>query len=284
MGEIEVRRVLASLFVPWMIIYNISFVYIGMLLAPGAGLRAFVLITVAFMSARLAALIMNRYLGRELDLKNRKKLESDASLAVPKNVMLASFAILAAVFIFSAYMLNTLALALSPVVILLFIVDPKLKKHSASRHFSVGTIESIDVLAGYIGVAGAFPYSIGPYILVLGMIFIGSGFDILYSIIHMDFDRKHGLKTYPVRYGARNALRISAALHYLASAMILTFAILTGYVIVIIGAVASVVALMSQHVGIDPDDDIGVSRRINVYNAMLAAILLVSVALAKFAA
>jgi 4-hydroxybenzoate polyprenyltransferase len=284
MGEIEVRRVLASLFVPWMIIYNISFVYIGMLLAPGAGLRAFVLITVAFMSARLAALIMNRYLGRELDLKNRKKLESDASLAVPKNVMLASFAILAAVFIFSAYMLNTLALALSPVVILLFIVDPKLKKHSASRHFSVGAIESIDVLAGYIGVAGAFPYSIGPYILVLGMIFIGSGFDILYSIIHMDFDRKHGLKTYPVRYGARNALRISAALHYLASAMILTFAILTGYVIVIIGAVASVVALMSQHVGIDPDDDIGVSRRINVYNAMLAAILLVSVALAKFAA
>ncbi len=283
MAKAEISRILASLFNPWLIIYNICFVYIGMLLAPNFGLFSFAFITIAFMAARLAALLMNKYLGREIDVKNKKKLESDPSLAVPKNLLLASFIILTAIFIFSAYMLNTLALLLSPLVILLFVVDPKLKKRSASRHFSVGTIESIDVLAGYIGVAGSFPYTAGPYILVLSMILVGSGFDILYSVIHMDFDKRHGLKTYPVKYGAKKAVRISSMLHYSASALILVFAVMSGYAVVIVGAVVAAVALMLQHVGLDVKNDASIAMRIKIYNALFAAILLVSIAIARLA-
>jgi 4-hydroxybenzoate polyprenyltransferase len=281
MAKFGLADVLSSLFNPWMIVYNITFVYIGMLLSQQTTLYAFFFITLAFMSARLAALLLNRYIGREVDLKNRKKRATEASLIVPKKMLLVSAVILSAVFVMSTYMLNTLAFALSPIVLLLFVADPMLKKHTSSRHFSVGLIESLNVLAGYIGVVGAFPVTITLYLLVAAIIFIGAGSDIIYSVTHVDFDRKEGLKTYPVKYGVSGALDISAIFHAIAACLAVTFAVASGLYPVLIGAVVASCSLALLHLDLEKADDKELARRFKLYNAGFAAILFISVVLAE---
>ena len=282
MEKVKINALIGSLFNPWFFLYNISFVYIGMLLANGLTLTIFILITIAFFSARTAAFIMNKYVGREIDLKNKKKLKQDASLSVPKKVLLSIFIIATVVFMACAYELNTLALLLAPLVLLLFIVDPMLKRHTPSRHFSIGLVESFSALAGYIGVTGAFPIALPLYFLMVGMIFIGSGFDIIYSVVYVDFDRKHGLRTYPVRYGVDGALKISAVLHAAASACLIMFASLVGSYVILIGALASIVTLSMEHIGINKNDDNDLMRRFKYYNSLLAMLLLASVVIFRF--
>ncbi len=272
-----IAAILANLFRPWLIIYNLSFAYIGMLLATGVSLRVFALITIAFMAARLAALLMNRYAGRELDLKNRKKLANDASLAVPRGALLVGFVALAALFVYTAYLLNTLAALLSPLVLALFIIDPMLKRRTASRHFSVGLMESFSPLAGYIGVKGAFPSAPAIYMLVAGMVLLGAGFDIIYSAMHTAFDRRHGLKTYPAEYGVDRAMGISAMLHAAAALMLIAFALYAGGWIVFAGSLAAAAVLALEHMGIRGANDRMLMKRFELYNPLIAVLLLACV-------
>lgn len=278
----EIRRALGEMLGWQLSIYNLSFVYIGMLFAKSVTLRTFLLISISFFSARSAALLMNRYIGREIDLKNKKKSEM-ASLKIPKNALLAGFFAFSIIFVSSTYLLNKLAFTLSPVVLLLFIIDPRLKKHSSHRHFMIGTIESLDVIAGYVGALGSFPAIPGIYILMFGMIFIGAGFDIMYATIHRDFDKKYGLKTYAVKFGMRKALGISFYFHIVAAISLLAFAFLTRSYMIVGGAVIGAALLVTQHVGIGIDGNIDMFKRIMEYNTLLAVVLLLSVLITRFA-
>lgn len=269
----KVASIIADLFRPELIVYNISFLYIGMLFAPKITIATFIILTLAFMSARLGALTMNRYIGREIDLQNKKK-EKSPHLLIPKNGLLAIFIIFSAVFLASCYYLNPLALALSPLVLAFFILDPMLKRHTSNRHFSVGLIESFSAIAGYIGVTGSIPATPALYLLMLAMIFIGSGFDIIYSIVHVEFDKKHRLNTYATKYGVNNALKVSAAFHAIAAVLLLAFAFFSGYYIIFLGAAVAAVILAMEHMNIKKRDDRDLMKRVMLYNPVLASILL----------
>jgi 4-hydroxybenzoate polyprenyltransferase len=278
----DVLRSVEELFVLEFTVFNLSLVYIGMLFAHGLDLYKVFFITAAFLTARPAGLLINRYIGRDLDVKNTKK-KNMASLKIPKRYLLLSTFAFSALFLFCAYMLNTLALALSPLVLALFVLDPVSKKHTKNRHFVVGFIEGGSVIAGYIGAVGAFPAFTALYVLWAAIVFVGGGGDMLFTIIHVDFDRRNSLKTYPSRYGAEKTLRYSLFFHSVGGLLIILFGYLSGSLIILAGSFFAAAALMLEHLKVDVKNDKKVWRKFALYNALTVLILLFSVFVSRFA-
>lgn len=279
MEENKIKRLLIELLAPQFMIFNLCFVYIGMLFAPSLTPAVIALITIAFVSARSAGVIMNRYVGREQDMANPKKAGRRVSLKMQKRSVIALFAIFSSTFIVCAYLLNTLSLLLAPLVLALFVVDPVSKSYTNKRHFWLGTIESIDVMAGYIGATGAFPPIPAIYVLMIGIILVGVGLDSMISIVHADFDREHKLKSFASTLGVRKALDISLYSHIAAAALIMVFAIMAGGPVVLAGAVISSAVLLVQHINVNTTDDLSVVRRVALFNTLASFTLLVSVAI-----
>ncbi len=240
-------RVMQELFAFEHTAWGLCLVYIGMLLA-SFSVYKLVFITVAFFSARLAAMTMNRYVGREYDMLNEEKRNRE-SMGIRKKSLLAIFVIFGLIFMSSAYALNPLAFVFSPLILLLFIIDPHLKKHTKERHFNIGLMHGFGALGGYIGANGAFPATLPVYMLLLAALFIGSGSDMLYSIPFMEFDRKHKLKTYASAYGADTAKRSAYGYHIIGSIFLIIFALSLNSRIVFAGSVVAIAILMSQHHG-----------------------------------
>ncbi len=275
-------NVASELLAPQFILFNLSFVYIGMLFSPVQSSRLLILITLAFISARSAGVIMNRYIGRPFDLKNPKKAGMP-SMRISRTTLILLFAALSAVFVFSAFLLNTMALALSPVVLVMLVIDPFSKRYSSKRHYALGLIQGFDVMGGYIGAAGAFPTNIALYLLMFAIIFIGGGFDAIYSITHVRSDMRNGLKTFASTKGVKKALAYSLYSHVTAVLFIMAFALVSRNLIILAGSVAASAVLLAQHSDINLDSDREIFARVVKYNTAVAIILASSVATAFFA-
>ena len=272
-------RIVNELFVPQLLVFNLCFVYLGMLLAPAYAysIRTAILLTIAFVAARSSGVLMNRYMGRAEDLSDEKKVRTMLSLKVPKRIVLLLFAVCAAIFILSAYLLNWLALLLVPIPLIFFVVDPIVKRHTSRRHYFLGLIESFDVMGGYIGAAAAFPSSDLVYLLMLTVIFIGGGFDIMISIRKAKFDKANELKTIASTKGVAAALNYSLYSHITASVLLIFFAIISGSYMVMVGSVVASIFLLAQHINVNPKDASGIMGRVAKYNTLAALSMLLSV-------
>ncbi len=277
-------RILNELFAPQLLVFNLCFVYIGMLLAPAYAysIRTALLLTIAFVAARSSGVLMNRYIGRDEDLSDEKKVKTMLSLKVPKRIVLLLFSLCAAIFILSAYLLNWLALLLTPIPLIFFVADPMVKRHTSGRHYFLGLIESFDVMGGYIGAAAALPSTDLVYLMMLAVIFIGGGFDMMIAMRKARFDRTNGLKTVASTKGVTAALNYSLYSHITASILLIIFAIISRSYVVIAGSVIASIFLLVQHVNMNPRDIGDIMSRVAKFNTLAALSMLLSVLAAVF--
>ncbi len=70
------------------------------------------------------------------------------------------------------------------------------------------------------------PTSLNIIFFALGVFFWVSGFDIIYSLQDMEYDRTHAIKSIPVRFGVKNALLISRISHALTIISLVAYGIL----------------------------------------------------------
>lgn len=270
-----------ELLAPQFIIFNLCFLYIGVMLSPvHLSVATVVLVSAAFISARSAGVLINRYVGREGDLKNSKKVKRMVSLSVPKSTVLGLVIVTSAIFVGCAYLLNTLSLILTPVVLILLIADPMSKKYTNKRHYVLGVVESMDVFGGYIGASGLVPINPVLYILAIGVIFTGGGFDAIISIINRRYDVKNGLKTFASTVGVARALDYSMYSHVIASILFLSFAVMLKSPLIFAGALGASAVLMSEHSGVEVNDDAAIFDRVVKYNTAAAIALFSSVLIA----
>lgn len=262
-------------------ISDISIVYIGMLFAPGITLYKFFFITLAFLSARPAALMINRYVGRRFDIDNEKKAHM-LSLEIPRSRVLFLCVALTLIFVGSAYMLNSLSFLLSFVVLALFTIDPISKELTPHRHFSIGFIEGLGCLGGYIGITGSFPTTIPLYLIVLATIFVGGGADIIYTIRHKEFDAKHNLKTYPAKYGIGKSLEYSLYSNALAGTLLIIFGFVAQSAVMVAGAIVSTIILVYNTKRINYKDDRESYLQATAIKSNVWTIMLLAVILSKF--
>jgi 4-hydroxybenzoate polyprenyltransferase len=83
-------------------------------------------------------------------------------------------------------------------------------------HFGVGLGLSMAPLGGWFAVKGGLENLLPGALISLFTLFWGTGFDVIYSTLDENFDKKSGLFSFPSRFGSKRALVISSLLHVLA--------------------------------------------------------------------
>jgi len=172
-------------------------------------------VVLAGVGARTLALALNRILDRAIDARNprtkaRELPSGSLSLAAGWAVAMAG----GLLYLAAALALGSWCLALSPIPPLVFILYPLMKRFTPAAHLGVGLGLGLAPLGGWMAVAQAWPPS-QPACLLAGFTLCWvSGFDVLYAIQDMDFDRREGLHSIPARFGAR-AARLSALILHL---------------------------------------------------------------------
>jgi 4-hydroxybenzoate polyprenyltransferase len=172
-------------------------------------------VIVAFTAARFAAMGFNRIVDREIDARNPRT----SSREIPSGTMSAREAgiavvIASIVFVVAAWKLNPLCLVLSPLALGWVLFYSYTKRFTRWSHIVLGIGTSIAPVGGYLAITGHWST---PWWLLIALAlavaaWVG-GFDILYALQDVSFDRDNGLYSVPSTFGEANALGIARAMH-----------------------------------------------------------------------
>ena len=203
-------------------VFSLPFIFIAMLVASyldtGSGWFGWKLLflgTLAAVSARNFAMGVNRYLDRDVDILNpRTKGRPSVDGRVSNGQMLGFIAINALLFIVVAYFVNTLAFQLSIPILMVLGAYTLFKRFSAFAHLILGLSLGLAPIAGVVAVSGEI--TAWSVYLALGVMFWVAGFDLLYSLQDMAFDKANGLHSIPSKFGAKNTMWIARGFHFLA--------------------------------------------------------------------
>ncbi len=195
-------------------IFSFPFIFLAMVVAAKGwfGFKLLILGALAAISARNFAMGVNRYLDRDIDALNpRTKNRPSVDGRVSTSQMLIFIAINAAIFIIVAYFINDLAFKLSLPILFILGIYTLFKRFSALAHIILGISLGLAPIAGAIAVLGSIPNWV--IALSIGVTFWVAGFDLLYSLQDIEFDKKHNLHSIPAKLGAKNTLLIALVFH-----------------------------------------------------------------------
>lgn len=216
MGLKEKLKLYSELVVFEHTIFSMPFIFIAMVTAAHGwfGFKLLVLGALAAISARNFAMAFNRYTDRFIDAKNPRTANRpsvDGRLGV---VSVLSFIILnAALFIIVSYFINHLAFYLSVPFLVILAFYSYTKRFTPYAHLFLGVALGLAPIAGAIAVLGQIP--LWSLLLSAGVIFWVAGFDIIYSLQDMEFDKEKQLYSIPSVFGDEKALLFSRAFHVL---------------------------------------------------------------------
>lgn len=197
-------------------VFALPFALMGAVLAAG-GIPSgdkLLWILVAMVGARSGAMGMNRFADRNLDGANPRTQDR----ALPQGRIspaeaLAFVALSFAVFLLAAWMLNPLCFALAPLAVLIVIGYSYTKRFTALSHLILGLCLALAPIGAWIAVTGRIAAVAG--VLGLAVLFWVAGFDILYALMDIEFDRRSGLFSIPARLGVNGGILIARLFHML---------------------------------------------------------------------
>jgi 4-hydroxybenzoate polyprenyltransferase len=169
-------------------------------------------IVVAMVAARSAAMGFNRLADARHDALNPRT----AARELPRGAMTtteASIFVLVSslVFVFAAWKLGPLTFALSPAALAIVFWYSLAKRFTAYTQLFLGLAMAVAPVGGWLAAGGRS--GVEPWLLGLAIGTWVGGFDVLYACQDLAFDRAHGLRSIPVRFGVARSLVISRAMH-----------------------------------------------------------------------
>jgi 4-hydroxybenzoate polyprenyltransferase len=200
-------------------IFALPFALVGVVLASYVApitLNDVIWVVVAFTTARFAAMGFNRIVDREIDARNPRT----RSREIPSGTMSVreasvAVAIASVIFFVAAWQLGMLCLILAPVALGWVLFYSYTKRFTRWSHLVLGIGLSIAPVGGYLAITGHWS---DPWWMLIALAsavatWVG-GFDILYALQDVSFDRENGLYSVPSTFGEANALGIARALHF----------------------------------------------------------------------
>jgi 4-hydroxybenzoate polyprenyltransferase len=214
----------------------------------------FILVLICMVTARSAAMAFNRYLDRHFDAKNPRT----AIREIPKGIISADSALrftiaCCIIFVSATYFINPVCFYLSPIALSVILFYSYTKRFTALCHLVLGMGLSLAPIGAYLAVTGRF--DILPVLFSFAVIFWVSGFDIIYALQDVEFDRSQRLHSIPAALGKRNALHVSELLHFLSAACVIGAGVYGHFHwIYWLGIAVFVGMLIYQHSIVKPDD------------------------------
>jgi 4-hydroxybenzoate polyprenyltransferase len=261
-------------------IFAMPFAFIGFTL----GLRAvnfeplrpwwelLMLIILCMVFARSAAMAFNRWLDAEFDAVNPRTAvrEIPAGIITKKNALV--FVILSCLaFLLTTYFINNLCLALAPVALFVILFYSYTKRFTSLCHLVLGLGLSLAPIGAYIAVTGEF--AIVPVLFSIAVLCWVGGFDIIYALQDIDFDKENNLRSIPSWLGIKKSLAVSGYLHFISFGSICVAGI-TGHFSWLYWCGAAIFGyfLIYQHRLVKPNDLTKVNRAFFTSNGIASVV------------
>lgn len=264
-------------------LFALPFALMGMMLAAEGwpAWRTVGWIVVAMVGARSAAMGWNRLVDREIDAANPRTATRalPAGLVTPRFVALFVVASVALLLI-AAWRLNPLCLTLAPVALLVLLGYSYTKRFTALAHLVLGLALAGAPLGAWIAVRGEV--ATAPFVLAGAVLLWVGGFDVLYALQDLEFDRGAGLHSIPARLGVVGSLVVSGALHLATLGLLaaLPFLYPPGLGVAYWVGMAGCAALLAyQHAIVRPGDLSRLNAAFFTANGLLSAGLFVATAI-----
>jgi len=172
-------------------------------------------IVLAFTCARFAAMGFNRIVDREIDAMNPRTRQRELPAGVLRLTEAGvAVAVASVLFIYAAWRLNPLCAILSPVALAWVFFYSYTKRFTRWSHLVLGIGLAIAPVGGYLAVIGSWSSPWWMLVsLALAVTTWSGGFDVLYALQDVEFDRSQRLYSLPATLGERRALLIARGLH-----------------------------------------------------------------------
>lgn len=268
-------------------LFALPFAFLGAILAANGlpTLWQIAWITVAMVGARSAGMTFNRIIDRDFDAANPRTAHRElpaGKLSVPFAWAFLYVSII--VFLVASYSLNWLTFALSPVALVFVLGYSYAKRFTAFAHLLLGSALAISPSAAWIAVRGDLSDEI-PILLSVFVMIWTAGFDVLYACQDFEYDRKHGLRSIPARFGIKNALWIARLFHLQAFIVLILLYLATGmHWLALTGVIAVGTLFVYQHILVKADDLSRMNAAFFTTNAFVSVILFLTFGGAVFLA
>jgi 4-hydroxybenzoate polyprenyltransferase len=238
-------------------------------------------ILVAMVAARSAAMGFNRLVDARFDALNPRT----AGRELPRGAMSRAEAVIfvaaaSAVFVFASWRLSPLCLALAPIALAIVFWYSLAKRYTTWTQLFLGLAMAVAPVGGWLAVGGRGGWE--PWLLAIAIGTWVGGFDVLYACQDLEFDRAHGLRSIPVRFGVPASLAISRALHVIAVLCLLALALVTPLGRVYVAGVAAVAALLAYEQSLVRADDLSQVKRAFDLNGYVGILYLIVLAVAIY--
>jgi 4-hydroxybenzoate polyprenyltransferase len=188
----------------------------------------------------------------------------------------AFIAAASAVFVFAASRLNAICLSLSPVALAIVFWYSLAKRYTTWTQLFLGLAMAVAPVGGWLAAGGRGGWE--PWLLAVAIGSWVGGFDVLYACQDLDFDRGHGLRSIPVRFGIAASLAISRSMHVLAVVCLLALALVAPLGPIYLAGVGVVAAMLIYEQSLVRADDLSQVKRafdLNGYVGILYLLVLV---------
>lgn len=245
-------------------IFALPFALVGYFLgvnAPGHSFdwKILGLVVLCMVFARNAAMAFNRWQDRDIDGQNPRT----AVREIPAGILQANSVLFFVIFnclafIATTYFINSICFYLSPIALMITLGYSFTKRFTALCHVVLGLGLALAPVGAYLAVTGEF--SLVTVLLGSAVLFWVAGFDIIYALQDVDFDKSLGLHSTPVWLGKGRALGLSTFFHTVTAGLISFVAYLVSGsygsigVLHFTGAAVFIGLLFYQHTLVKKDD------------------------------
>jgi 4-hydroxybenzoate polyprenyltransferase len=207
-------RLFASLVKVEHTVFALPFAYVGAFLAVDGVPSASDLlwITVAMVGARSLAMGLNRLIDAELDARNPRTAGRELPTGRLSRGQVALFCLGSlAVFLVAVWQLDPIVRWLWPIPVVGFVVYPYLKRVTWLSHFWLGAVDGLAPVGAWVAITGELPWE--AWMLGAAVACWVAGFDLFYSLLDVEVDRREGLHSWATRFGELGVFRGARALH-----------------------------------------------------------------------
>lgn len=197
--------------------------------------------------ARTSAMAFNRLADAKIDADNPRTRQRHLPAGLLSQRFVVGLTLVTGVgFLLAARQLNTLAFWLAPFCLAILYLYSLTKRFTHYTQLFLGLALGLAPVGATIAVLGRVTAS--SLVLGLAVLFWVAGFDLLYSLQDLKFDREHQVHSLPVKLGERGTFLLSRTFHLLFFGLLLVYGYLVGFgVIYWTGCALSALFLLYQH-------------------------------------
>jgi 4-hydroxybenzoate polyprenyltransferase len=255
-------------------VFALPFALAGAFLArhevPGAARLGWILL--AMVGARSLAMVLNRLIDARIDALNPRTAGREIPAGRLTRAQAVAFAAVSlAALLVAVSQLPEITWYLWPIPVAGFVLYPYTKRFTWACHLVLGAVIGIAPLGGWIAVTGEF--ALAPILLGLAVTAWIAGFDVIYALLDIDFDRAHGVKSIPARFGPGPALWITRVLHVAAVGLLLAAGLVADAgALYVAGVAACALVLLHENLTVTPGDPARVVRAFGTSNMVMSVI------------